>query len=235
MTKGLLNLKKTPAEKTIAANPKQAAIGVQPHVELAAATELSRNALAREKFEFLMKLIMISAAIHIISILSMLYLATRPVKEIFIATNSAGKLTPIEVLSRPIQSEREVLQWTTTALTKAYTLSFANYSQQLGDLKPYFTDSGWKSYEQALTRAAFIENLVGSKFITTAVPSAAPVIVTDGLVKGSLGWRLQVPLVVTYRSAGVDRTQNMMVDVTVVQRPEAENPSGLGIAQLIAN
>jgi intracellular multiplication protein IcmL len=235
MAKGLINLKKNTADKTITANPKQTAIGVQSHVEMAAATELSRNALTRERFELQMKLILVSAAIHIISILAILYLATRPVEERFIATNSAGKITDIEVLSAPIQSDREILQWTTTALTKAYTMSFANYSQQLTDLKPYFTDSGWKSFEQAQTRAGFIENLVGQRFITTAVPSAAPVIVTDGIVSGAHGWRLQVPLAVTFRSAGVDTTQTMTVDVTVVRRPSSENPSGLGIAQLVAN
>lgn len=234
MTRKLLNLSKTPAEKTVAANPKQTAIGVQSHVELAAATELSRNALAREKYESLMRLVYILAALQIVCIVGMIYLANRPVKEIFIATNSAGKLTELEVLDRPIQSDREILQWTTTALTKAYTLNFANQAQQKIDLRPYFTDTGWKSYENALTRAGFIENLVNSRYTTTAVASAAPVIVTDGNVGNGHGWRLQVPLTVSYRSAGVDTTQNMMVDVTVVTRPEAENPSGLGIAQMVA-
>jgi intracellular multiplication protein IcmL len=235
MTRGFINLKKGPADKKVAANPRQTAIGVQTHVEMAAGTELSRNALNRERYEFQMKLILVSAAIHIISIIAILFLATRPVKVEYFATTSDGKITEMEVLNRPIQSDREILQWTTTALTKAYTMSFSNYAQQLNDLKPYFTDTGWKSFEQALTRAGFIETLVGQRYVTTAVPSSAPVIVTSGLVDKAFGWRLQVPLVVTFRSAGVDTTQQMTVDVTVVRRPSSENPSGLGIAQLVAN
>jgi hypothetical protein len=42
-----------------------------------------------------------------------------------------------------------------------------------------------------------------------------------------------MPMTISYRSSGVDQTQAITVEVTVVQRPAVENPSGLGIAQIV--
>jgi intracellular multiplication protein IcmL len=228
----LLNLNKESADKA-ATSPRQVGIGVQSHVDQAAAMELSRNALARAKYEFLMRVTLVLGITQVIMSIMMVYMATRPVEERFVRTDSQGRLTEIQVLDRPIQSNQEVLHWTTRAVLSAYTLSFANYPQQLNDVKPQFTTEGWESFNQALSRGGFIENLTAGKFITTAVPSGAPSIVTEGTVFDSYGWRVQVPLVITYKSAGVDRTQQALVEVTVVQRPPIENPSGLGIAQIV--
>jgi intracellular multiplication protein IcmL len=228
----LLNLTKESAEKPGAAS-RRVGVGVQSHVDQATAMELSRNSLARAKYEFLLRVTFVLGATQIIMAVLMVYLATRPVEERFIRTDSQGRLAEIQVLDRPIQSNQEVIQWTAKSLTNAYTLSFANYSQQLNDIKPQFTTEGWESFNQALSRAGFIENLLSGKYITSAVPSAAPTIVSEGTVLGSYGWRVQMPITISYRSSGVDQTQSIMVEVTVVQRPAVENPSGLGIAQIV--
>lgn len=227
----LLNLTKESAEKQAA--PRRVGVGVQSHVDQAAAMELSRNSLQRAKYEFLLRVTFILAITQIVMSILMVYLAIRPVQERFIRTDSQGRLTEIQVLDRPIQSNQEVIQWTARALTTAYTLSFANYSQQLNDMKPQFTTDGWESFNQALSRTGFIENLIGGKYVTSAVPAAAPTIVSEGTVLRSYGWRVQMPMTISYRSSGVDQTQSITVEVTVVQRPAVENPSGLGIAQII--
>lgn len=230
----MINLGKNSADKNDG-NPRKVGNGVQSHVDQAAGTELTRNALAREKYEFLLKVTIVLAISHALMSLLMVYMALQPVKQTFIRTDSQGRLAEIQVMDRPIQSNQEVLQWTARALTNAYTLSFANYSQQLNDFKPNFTSEGWESFNQALSRAGFLENLINGKYITTAVPAAAPTVVTEGIAGGVYGWRVQMPMIITYRSSGIDQTQQITAEVTVIQRPPVENPSGLGIAQIISN
>ena len=69
-------------------------------------------------------------------------------------TNPNGAIREIEVLNRPIQSEQQVLNWVTQIISQAYSLSFANYEQQLSDIESKFTTSGWQGFQQA------IENIV---------------------------------------------------------------------------
>lgn len=210
--------------------------GTSPHVEAAAGTELARNALSRERYEFVMKVTSGFVILSVILAVSIVYMATRPVQQRFFTTNSQGAIREIVALNKPIASEEEVLNWTTQSVTKAYSMSFANYGQQLNDLKPNFTDAGWRGYEQALQRAGFLDALLKNLYVTSAVPRKAPVVVARGIVDGDgvYGWRLQIPLMVTFTSASASSSQEINVEVTVVRRDETENPAGLGIAQILS-
>lgn len=208
--------------------------GTSPHVEAAAGTELARNALSRQRYEFVMKVTSGFVILSIILAVSIVYLATRPVQQRFFTTNSQGAIREILALNKPIASEEEVLNWATQAVTKSYSMSFANYGQQLNDLKPSFTDAGWRGYEQALQRAGFLDSMLKNQYVTSAVPRKAPVVVARGVVNGVFGWRLQIPLIVTFTSANANSSQEINVEVTVVRRDETENPSGLGIAQILS-
>lgn len=234
-----MSVKKTaPADrKAGSASAKEqgrTARGVSPHVDAAAGTELARNALSRQRYEFVMK---VTSGVIVLSILLsvfIVYLATRPTQFRYFTTDSRGGIREIVALNRPIQTDEEVLNWTTAAVTKAYSMSFANYGQQLNDLRPRFTDAGWRGYEQALERAGFLDSLLKNQYVTSAVPKKAPVVVAKGTVNDVYGWRLQIPIIVTFTSASNSSSQDINVEVTVVRRDESENPSGLGIAQILS-
>jgi len=208
--------------------------GVSPHAEAAAATALARDSLARDRYEFLLKSIYLLIAALGVSVVANVYLGTRPVEYRYFTTDPQGGIREIVALNRPVQGVEEVLNWTTQVVTKAYSMSFANYAQQLDDIRPNFTEAGWLGYEQALSRAGFLDTLLNNQYVTTAVPQKAPVIIAQGLVNGVYGWRLQVPLIVTFQSASAQSSQTVNVEVTVVRRPETENPKGLGIAQIVS-
>src|SRR3546814_9090192 len=65
----------------------------------------------------------------------------------YFATDPSGGIRELIPLERPIQSMNEVLNWTTGALTQAYTMSFANYREALQESRPHFTRGGWRSEE----------------------------------------------------------------------------------------
>lgn len=230
--------KAAPADrKTATASPKaqsRTAKGTSPHVDAAAGTELARNALSRQRYEFVMKITSGFVILAILLSVFIVYLATRPVEYRYFTTDSRGGIREISALNRPIQTDEEVLNWATSAVTKAYSMSFANYGQQLNDLKIRFTDAGWRGYEQALERSGFLDSLLKNQYVTSAVPKQAPVVVAKGTVNGVYGWRLQIPVIVTFTSASNSSSQDINVEVTVVRRDESENPSGLGIAQILS-
>jgi len=223
-----------PATATAKTVPGKVARGVSPHADAAAATALARDSLARDRYEFLLKSIYLLIAALAISVVANVYLGTRPVQFRYFTTDPQGGIREILALNRPVQGVEEVLNWTTQVVTKSYSLSFANYAQQLDDLKNDYTDGGWLGYQQALTRAGFIDSLLNNQYVTSAVPQKAPVVVAEGLVNGVYGWRLQVPIIVTFQSASSQASQTINVEVTVVRRPETENPKGLGIAQIVS-
>lgn len=233
--------RKQPAKATNEAPEKvsirqKVANGVSPHADLAAATELSRTSLNRDKFALLLMVIYGLIAALTVSVVVNVYLGTRPVEYRYFTTTPQGKITELVALNRPIQNTNEVLSWASTVITNAYSMSFANYAAQLEDLKPNFTAAGWRGYEDALNRADFTKRLLSQQYVTTAVPQKAPVVIAEGLMpNGAYAWRLQVPILVTFQSASSNTSQTYNVETTIVRVPESDNPKGLGIAQIVSN
>jgi intracellular multiplication protein IcmL len=213
---------------------QRVAAGVSTHHDMAAATELSRNALSRERYELVLKMIFGMIAIIAIMMVSIVYLATRPVETRYFSTDPQGRIREITALNKPMPSTEQVLNWATMAVTNAYTMSFANYQQQLDDIRHNFTKDGWLGFEEALKRSGFIDSLLGNQFVTSAVAQGAPVVAAQGLVGDVYAWRIQIPIVVTYQSANIRDPKSFMVEITIVRRPESENPIGLGIAQFMS-
>lgn len=232
MAKKTVPLQKNAADAVQTA--RKTATGVLSHVEMAAGTQLARNALSRERHILNLRVTMFLAVALIISVISNVYLGIRPIEYRYFVTDPAGRITEISAINRPIQSQEMVLNWATQSISKAYSMNFANYAQQLKDIEPSFNDAGWRGYQEALKTSGYLDKMLANQYATSAVPKSAPVVVAQGDLNGVWAWRLQIPLIVSYKSASVSQTQEITVDVVVVRRPETENPSGLAIAQIIS-
>ncbi len=208
--------------------------GVRSQHDEAVATGMARDAYRRERYEFLLRAIFSTLALLALSILLNIWLATRPVTFRYFATSPEGAISELVPLERPVQSTGEVLNWATQVVTKSFTLAFANYQQQLDEDRLNFTDGGWVGFQDALRSHKFLDTIITQQLVTSAVPTGAPVIVSQGIIEGNrYGWRVQLPMVVTFESASGRNSQNMTIEAVVVRRPETENPRGLGVAQLI--
>lgn len=232
MAKKTVPLQKNAADAVQTA--RKTATGVLSHVEMAAGTQLARNALSRERHILNLRVTMFLAVALIISVISNVYLGIRPIEYRYFVTDPAGRITEISAINRPIQSQEMVLNWATQSISKAYSMNFANYAQQLKDIEPSFNDAGWRGFQEALKTSGYLDKMLANQYATSAVPKSAPVVVAQGDLNGVWAWRLQIPLIVSYKSASVSQTQEITVDVVVVRRPETENPSGLAIAQIIS-
>lgn len=213
---------------------RQTASGVLSHLEMAAGTQLAREALSRERHILNLRVTMFLAVALVVSVLYSVYLSVRPVQYRYFVTDPSGRITEIQAINRPIQSQEMVLNWATQAITRSYSMNFANYAQQLKDIEPYFNEAGWRGYQEALKTSGYLEKMLANQYSTASVPKSAPVVVAQGDLNGVWAWRLQIPIIVSYKSSSVSQTQEITVDAVVVTRPETEHPSGLAIAQIIS-
>ncbi|MGH0003767.1 DotI/IcmL/TraM family protein [Pseudovibrio ascidiaceicola] len=207
---------------------------VRSHADMATATEIGRVAHRREtitlvwRISFGLVIALVLLAAHNI------YLSTRPVVYKYFATSPDGQLRPLQMLTRPIHNETEIIEWGTRAAKQSYTFTFKQTDQQLKDLRQYFTQEGWTSYLQALGRRSLIDRVNNGGIITQVTPTRSGVIVNSGLVKQSsrYGWRMELPINVSFQNANGVVAEKYTVDMTIITVPETENPNGLGIARL---
>ena len=221
---------KAPAKE----RPQDIGVGASPHRDEAVATALSRNAYMRERYEFLLRLIFILLGLLAISLVVNVFYGMRETKMRYFALNPEGAVTEIQVLENPVQSVTRVRSWTTEAVMQGLTLSFANYQQQLADNRLLFTDTGWRSFENALKASRILDSIITQQLVTSVAPEGAPVIRAQGVADGGrYAWVVELPIVVTYESTSNKQSTKFLVTATVMRRPESENPSGLGIAQIL--
>lgn len=209
--------------------------GATPHYDEALATALARNILKKETFQYFYKTIYSLIILCIVSLLFVIYLISRPVEYRYFTIDSNGRTKEIIALNKPSLDSAQILNWSSNALVKAYNIDYANYKQQIDDMKQYFTDSGWTSFKNAIEKDGVVETILKQNLVLTSVVSKAPIIVNEGLVGNVWGWHIQIPLVLTYSSASQSQSQNKIIDVVVVRRSEDENPVGLGIEQILTN
>lgn len=221
---------KQPAQAPAAARLPPGLRGVDEGV----ATILARDAYTRDRHYFLMRVIYVLAACLSGSVVLNAVLASQPITREYFLTDNEGRIRQLTALDSPVNSLTDISTWVSNSIAQAYTFSFANYRAELQVAQAAFTPAGWRGFEKALEESGTLQSVIANKYITTAVPTSAPVLVAQGLRDGLYAWKFEVPFIVTFQSASGRTSQNVLVTATVVRQPETVNPRGLGIAQLIA-
>ncbi len=200
----------------------------------AVATILARDAYTRERHYFLMRLIIWLMIAVLAQSAALLYMATRPPVSRYFATDKDGRIMPLLPINRPISSQTDLSNWVADAVVQCYTLDFANWRPALAKAEENFTPQGWRGFRIALDSSGLLQSIIENKYVTTAVPTGAPVLLDSGQIGNRFAYKLQMPLLVTFQSgSGKTANQTMMVNIIVVRVPETDDPRGLGIAQLI--
>ena len=145
-------------------------------------------------------------------------------------TLSVIRLTP---LSEPYISQQGLLDWTADAVCKTLALDFAHYRAQLDAVLSDYTPDGYKQVISQLESSGTLNMIKTQRIVTTAVPTAAPVIVSSGVLNGAYAWKIQFPLLVSYETSGnSSNRQSLVATVLVTRVPTVYNPRGVAIAQL---
>jgi len=198
-------------------------------------TVVIRNEFYRDGYRSLLKMALIQSVVILGLIGAMYYvISSNQPQHFYFATTEDGRLIPMVPLSQPNLSTPALMSWVAQGTTEVMTFGFNDYRRRLQESSRNFTKRGWESFTQALQRSRIIEMVEVNQQIITAAPRGAPVLESEGLVAGRYQWRVQIPLVLTYRSGAKTSSASLLVTVVVVRVPRLESPNGVGIEQWIA-
>lgn len=193
-----------------------------------------RNEFYRDKFRLMVTSQPILLAALLLSIAMNFVQSQRTPQQKFFTVDSVGRVIPIRALTEPFITEPFLVNWVSEKVSRAYSMDPQNYRRQAQDLAPDFTDEGYAQYVKSLTDSGTIDLMVKNLLVSSAVAQGAPVVIERGTANGVFFWKLQVPVLVQYRSAVKGTEKRRVVTVTVVRRQTLENPLGIGINQFVA-
>lgn len=145
-------------------------------------------------------------------------------------TNDVAQKTD---LSQPNQSDRAVLAWANLQAVALYTYDFKNYRSEIQKLSGSFTDSGWDQFLSALQKSHNLDAVKAKKLIVSAVAAGAPVILQKSVLNKAYSWRVQMPMVVTYKSPGEFTQQKVVVTMLISRTSSVNAPIGVAISQFV--
>lgn len=133
-------------------------------------------------------------------------------------------------LDLPVKSMSEITAWASNVAVGLFSVDFMNYFQQVSEMRPFFTESGWAAMNTAMRDSGWVSSLIESKLRCTSVLSGPPIVVNHGIRGDAYAWVINFPLLVTYESAS-ERRKETRVFTLAVKRIAADFDKGqAGIA-----
>jgi intracellular multiplication protein IcmL len=195
-----------------------------------------RNEFYRDGYRVLQSIAVMQAIIICVLIFIMFYVVHihQPENRYF-ATTEDGRLVPMVALSEPNLNTPALTSWAAQAATEAMTFGFHDYRQRLQEASRNFTRTGWASFTAAMEDVKLIQTVESGRQLVTAVPSAAPIVVEEGLVQGRYQWTVQLKLTISAQTSAGPSSSEQVITLLIVRVPRLESPSGVGIEQWIGN
>lgn len=188
-----------------------------------------RNAFYRDSYRGVLVALLAMILINIgLSLLVYYLIDNRPKPEYF-ATTADGKIIPTYALSEPVVTAAELLQWSTVAATSVNTYDFSNWRKELQDASDYFTPAGWRDFQDSLKTSNNLTAVTNKKLSVTAVATGAPTILEKGVINGVYKWKVQLPLLITYKSTTTDISQPVIATMLITRASMLETPGGVAI------
>ncbi|WP_099319812.1 DotI/IcmL/TraM family protein [Erwinia amylovora] len=147
-----------------------------------------------------------------------------------------GRITPVYGTEKPVWSESDVRQFGAETISKAFTLDFVHYRDQMTAVSPNFSEEGFTGYNQALTTGSNILSLVKDKRMNLTNTVEPGVITRRGVIGGRYTWEFQYP--VTIRLQGQNSSTPPLRYIFTLRIQQADprlKPRGLEVTQTITN
>ncbi|AAO91125.1 type IVB secretion system apparatus protein IcmL.1 [Coxiella burnetii] len=193
-----------------------------------------RNAFYRDNYRRAIIVLLFALIINCGLAFMIFYKWMYPPQPEYFATTADGRIIMLHPLSDPVLPDDFVLQWSTDAVRKAFSLDYEHWREQLQEASNNFTPDGWKWFLNSLKSTNNLKTLVDLKMVSNATVTGAPTVVRKEVVGGHFAWNIKMPLLVTYTSEG--HTINMPMEVTliVVRMPTQDYPQRIAINNFLA-
>jgi intracellular multiplication protein IcmL len=186
----------------------------------------------RDSSQQLIYILIISMlAVLAVAALVLLQVMNRPLPH-FYEIRPDHKEVSLKPYEEPNYLPQTILNWASAAAVGSYTFNFANYEKTMPIVRHYYTPGGWAAYQDAVSNV--VSRIVKAQLIVQGVVAGAPVISNQGPLPGhGYSWRVQIPFLVTYLSAGESRSQKYFVIMLIVKVPTTTDPQGIGIDSFV--
>ncbi len=156
---------------------------------------------------------------------------TRPAPQYFMVQD--GKVLNNAPISVPVNNSAQVSAWVSTQIREIFSFDFVHYNSQIESHKSNFTGEGWLAFLNAMQDSKLVQSVRENRQVVSATPTSSARVLAEGNLNGRYAWKVEQDFVFTFYAGQQVQNQNVKVSVTVVRVPTYENPSGLGIQQLI--
>lgn len=200
----------------------------------AAESALSRHETYQTGFKRMVYAVIAMAMVSTTSVgLAWWGLSSKPEPRYF-ATREDGGILPLTAVSQPMLSDSQISNFAVEAITRAMTMSFSNYRNDLAEASEYFVrPDGWNNYLTALQESGSLEFVQNRRLVSTAVANGATIVRSGVDSSGYYTWLVQVPMVVTYESSSETSKSNILAEILISRMPTWQMPRGVGIKQVV--
>ncbi|MBU2708741.1 DotI/IcmL family type IV secretion protein [Zooshikella marina] len=152
-------------------------------------------------------------------------------RQYFAADN--GRYTQLVPLNRPYRKVSGIIQYAKDTINRSFSLDFLNWRQQLEDVRPLYTKSGFKQYLDALEKGKYIKYLE-KDLMNITITSSTGVVSKEGLVNGVYVWIIEIPIEVKVAGQSKQLTpQKFVAHVRVERVSTLESVGGISVGQII--
>ncbi len=171
-------------------------------------------------------------AIILLSAASLYLQFSKPSPVEFVTGDEFRTVAPVPI-NQAYLTQPDLMQWISERLPALFRYDFVNYNRDINTNMRYFTDNGWKNYQDLLKIYADGNSIAASKLFVSAVPGGAPIMLNQGLLPGGVyGWWIQMPLNLSYSSRTTGNAIPLVAQVLVVRVPTLNNLSGVAIEKM---
>lgn len=187
----------------------------------------------RDRFGRLISIIVgLCVAIGLLIALS-IYLHITVPAPLYFPVDEEWRVQAAVPLDKPYISTPDLLQWVTQVIPQAFHYDFVNYNDQLSNVSQYFTSNGWKVFLNQLNIYVNYNNVQTNKQFVNVSPAGAPYVINQGLLSGTYGWWVQMPITIDYTGTNSTPSKQLTLQILIVRVPTLNNLLGVGIENVV--
>lgn len=191
-----------------------------------------KNAFYRDNYHYFLYGLSVVLVLVLIAVFVTYHLLnTRPLP-VFYAKQADGKTMRLTSTTEPNLLPSTIIRFASKAAVGAYTFRFNSAMEQISQVRPFFTKTGWDAFQ--LSAQSLVKYVVENRLMVSGVVVGTPVISNQGELPG-LGyvWRIQIPFLVSFQTENRVSKRRYMISISIVRVPTSINPQGIGIEQFV--
>lgn len=188
-----------------------------------------RNMFYRDNYRRALTILGLVVLINCVLAGAIFYKVINPPPPQYFATTDDGRMINWHPLNDPVVTDEFILQWSTTAVRKAFSMDYIHWRQQLEDASVYFTRQGWKYFLESFKKSNNLETLSNLKMVSDAVVVGAPKILEKAILGGVYAWKIQMPILVTFSNLNKSIPMPLQVTLIVMRVPVEQSADRVAI------